>query len=318
MPIIEDEIIGSQTEDESHEEDNDVDRAMDDVFTAFGIEKDEEKSVNDKTPAKEDVKTEPKVEKVKHNKAEVEVDISTTEKLHDHLQRSLALDKERERKTELEKNLDRAAKLNGYADHAAYVADFDNIEKQQQQKEQNAHSELLADLRQQSEDAGLDADKVEQWLSNHPLVKESEKIKQERENERLERQQQESQQQNLTKWKEMYEDPRVLAAFPDIVQDSEAFTRNETPNFFTPEMKSRIEKGYDPLDAMLLTHADKIQQHSKKITEQRIIKEQQLGLRSRVETNSAPDNEPKVPDAIANAFEAFGLPADSAKKYMKK
>jgi hypothetical protein len=63
---------------------------------------------------------------------------------------------------------------------------------------------------------------------------------------------------------------------------------------------------------------DKIQTKTKKATEQRIIKEQHLGLRSKVETTSAPDNEPQVPKALADAFAAFGLPADSARKYINK
>lgn len=311
--MIEEEIIGSQSDDNQQE-----DTELAEVMKAFDIdpvEEKEERSVNDKTPAKEDVKT--GIEKVKHNKEETDVDISTKEKLHDHLQRSLALDKERERKTELESNLDRAAKLAGYKDHAAYVADFDNIEKQQQQKEQDAYSQLKQDLREQAEDAGLDPDKVEAWLNNHPLVKEAQQTKDEREKEQTEKQITKIQEENNTKWQTMYKDPRVLAAFPTIEADSLAFSRGETPAFFTPEMKARFDKGYDPLDAMLLAHADKFQGQSKRATEQRLIKEQQLGLRSRVETNTTPDNEPQVSAELASAFAAFGLPPESAKKYSK-
>jgi hypothetical protein len=311
--IIEDEIIGSQSDD-----DQQSDTEMDEIMSEFGYEKEEVKKedpVKDEAPAKEDIKT--GFEKVKHNKGEEDVDISTKEKLHDHLQRSLALDKERDRKTELEKHLDRAAKLAGYKDHSAYVADFDNIEKQQQQKEQDEHNQLLIDLREQAEDAGLDPDKVEAFMRNHPLVKEAEKLKQEKATDDANKQSQDVQQANINKWQTMYKDPRVLLAFPDIVKDSEAFEKGEIPAFFTPDMQSKINRGYDPLDAMILSHADKIQSISKKKTEQQIIKEQQLGMRSRVETNHAPDNEKQVPAALASAFAAFGLPAESAKKYVK-
>jgi hypothetical protein len=316
--IIEDEIIGSQSE-ESEQHDND--EGMGEVLSLFGIEDEEdEKSYNDKTPAKEDViedKKEPRTIKVKHNKEEIEADVSD-EKLPELVQRSLALDKERERRTESERNLDRAAKLAGYKDHAAYVADFDNIEKQQQQKEQNAHNQLLAELREQAEDAGLDGDKIEAFLMNHPVVKEAERVKQERETERVQTKEQEAKRETEQKWNSMYSDPRVLAVFPTIVEDSQAFERGETATFFTPEMQERIQKGYDPIDAIMLAHADKFQGLSKKKTEQRVIKEQHLGLRSRVETTNDSDKEPSVPNALASAFAAFGLPVDSAKKYMTK
>src|SRR5690606_11945209 len=129
----------------SHTEDEEIQGSQDDntdeVLAMFGVKEEEgEKSSDDKPPAKEDVKEEkiePKTVKVKHNKEEVEVDISD-EKLTDHLQRSLALDKERERRTEYEKHLDRVAKLQGFNTHAELIANLDRIEqeKQQAQKDQ--------------------------------------------------------------------------------------------------------------------------------------------------------------------------------------
>lgn len=310
--IIEDEIIGSQTDDESTQ-DNDIDASMDEVFSMFDIkEEQEEQSVNDKPPAKEEVKVEQRIEKVKHNKEETEVDISTTEKLHDHLQRSLALDKERERKTELEKNLDRAAKIAGYKDHTEYVANFDKMEQQQQEQDKNAYNELRQDLRQQAEDAGLDPDKVEAYLNDHPLMKEAQQAIQERDSSRLEQETQTRKQTIHNQWQELYK------AYPEIVEDSNKFTpEGGKADFYTPEMESMVNAGYKPLDAYRLAHMDKIQTKTVKASQQRLIKEQQLGLRSQVETNAAPDNEPAVPTALANAFEAFGMTASEAKKYMK-
>src|SRR5690554_5375502 len=142
MSIVEEEIIGSQSEES--EAVGTSDDNTDEVLALFGVEKEEEdeKSFNDKTPAIEDVKEEieSKTMRVKHNKEEVEVDISD-DKLTDHLQRSLALDKERERRVDLEKSLDRAAKLAGFNSHSELVANLDRIEQEQQEKEKNAFNE---------------------------------------------------------------------------------------------------------------------------------------------------------------------------------
>jgi hypothetical protein len=238
--------------------------------------------------------------------------------LHDHLQRSLALDKERERRTESEKNLDRAAKLAGYKDHAEYVANFDKIEQELQQKQQQVMDDRIARIRQDAEDAGLDPDQVQAYLDNLPIVKEAAQIKLEREAERIQRQQEEVQRVARQKWDAMYSDPRVLAVFPDIVAKSQELNEGGDGGFYTADMQERISKGYDPIDAILLAHADKFQGLSKKKTEQRVIKEQHLGLRSRVEITTDSDKEPAVPNALASAFAAFGLPVDSAKKYMTK
>lgn len=310
--IVEEEIVGSQSED-SEQHDNDTN--VGDVLAMFGIEDEEdEKSYNDKTPAKADAveeKKEPRMIKVKHNKEEVEADVSD-DKLPELVQRSLALDKERERKTELEKNLDRAAKLAGYKDHAEYVANFDKIEEQQKQQQQDAHNQLLTDLRQQAEEAGLDPDKLEAYLKNHPLVKEGEKALQERETDRTHREQEQQKQAYEAKWQDLYN------KYPALAEDSKAWASGGEPTFFTAEMKSRIERGYDPVDAYELAHRDTLQTQTKKLTEQRVIKEQHLGLRSKVETTNDSDKEPQVPEALASAFAAFGLPVESAKKYMKK
>lgn len=310
MQEIEEEVIGSHTED-SELHDNEQESSNNDAFVAFGLDKPEVKA---DLPAKEDT-PEPKTFKVKHNKEEVDVPEDQVKEL---LEKGLNLDKVRGQKTEYEKSLDRVAKLQGYKDHSELIANLDKLEQQQEQKEQNAHNEMLQELRQQAEDVGLDGDKLEAYLMNHPLVKEGERVKQEREEERAQSQQQETKREVEQKWNTMYSDPRVLAVFPSIVEDSKAFERGENASFFTPEMQVRIQKGYDPLDAIMLAHSDKFQTVAKKTTEQRLIKEQQLGLRSKVETTSDSDNEPSIPTAHASAFAAFGLPVESARKYIKK
>lgn len=312
MPEIEEEVIGSHTEETLQHEHKEV--PMSDVYAAFGIEapKKEEPEVKaeEEAPAIEH-KPEPKMIKVRHNKEEIEVDVSD-DKLPEYVQRSLALDKERERKAELESNLDRAAKLAGFKDHAEYVANFDNLERQKQQKERDAHNNLIADLRAQAEDAGLDPDQVQSYLDNHPLVKEAEKAIQEREALRLAQEQEHAAAERTSKWNELY------AKYPDLVESSKGFETGDDVPWYNTEMQTRIARGYDPVDAYELANRDKITAQTRKATEQKVIKQQQLGLRSQVETITSPDNEPQVPPALAAAFAAFDLPLSSAKKYLKK
>lgn len=314
MQEIEEEVIGSQSEDsEQHDHDDSVIAALE----AFGIEQDDEKSVNDKPPAKEEVvedKTDAGIERVKHNKEEREVDISTKEKLHDHLQRSLALDKERERREKNDHLLKEAATLLGLEslDEPTIQRLRQEREQLQQRQEQNEYNQLRASLREEAEDAGLDPDRVEAYLNNHPLMKEAQKAKEERENDRLVQQHESRQREERQKWGSLYE------KYPQLASDSEAFDRGETPNFFTPEMKRRVDSGYDPIDAFELAHRDTLSAQTKKAVEQKVIKQQQLGLRSQVETLSTADKEPQVSAELASAFEAFGLPVSAAKKYAKK
>lgn len=302
--IIEDEIIGSQTDAEDHD---DSDDSTDEVLALFGVEKKTE-IVDDKPPAKEEVKTESKKLTIKYNKEDIEVDDKDIPSL---VEKGMNLDKVRGQKTELEKNLDRAAKLAGYKDHTEYVANFDKIEQEQKQKVEDAYTQLRKDLRAEATENGLDPDKVEAYLDNHPLMKEALQAKTDRDIER-EAHKIETEQKAVTeKWNALY------AKYPDIVEDSNGFKTGDPVKFYTPEMQARIERGYDPIDAYELSHRDKLTAQTKKKTEQQVIKEQQLGLRSRVETNTQTDNEPQVPADLANAFAAFGLPAESAKKYVK-
>jgi hypothetical protein len=301
--MIEEEIIGSQT-DESLQDD---DTSMDDVFAAFGIEKPEEKKEEEAevTDPAIDQKPESKKFTVKYNKEDVEID---EDKIPEYVQKGLALDKERDRRSELEKSLDRAAKLAGYQDHATYVADLDRLEQQQQQQKENQFTDLRSQLIQDYVDAGGDSQNIEAWLDNNPLLNQAKEVL---DREQL-RNEQEQIQAEANQKVQQYES--LYAEFPElkgqVKQDGGA-------DWYTAQMHELVENGTPPLIAYRALNAESIADRRAKSATQRVIKEQQLGLRSQVETNTAPDNEPSVPDDLANAFAAFGLPPSAAKKYVK-
>jgi hypothetical protein len=287
-----------------------VESSVNDALKAFGLDDEEQKTeVKDAPPIEQPKTEEKKGITVKFNKEDTFIE---DDKVPELARKGLNYDKVEGRAKELQDNLDRAAKLAGYKDHAEYVADFDKIEAQQKQQQKDAHNQLLTELREQAEDAGLDPDKLEAFLKSHPLVQEGERAIQERERFEQDRAEQTSKEVTQSKWNDLY------TTYPQLAESSKVFNEGGSPDWFTPEMKSRIERGYDPKDAYELAHRDTLQSKSKKMTEQRVIKEQHLGLRSRVETTTDSDKEPSVPNALASAFAAFGLPVDSAKKYMTK
>lgn len=313
------EEAGSQTvttqQDEQHS-------AISDAFSIFGLDTPSEQSESSdsqqdtleteqsETPAKEDAKP-AKIIKVKHNKEEVEVDVSD-EKLPEYVQKALALDKVRGKQTELEKNLERAAKLNGFDKAEDYLANLDRLEEEAQKRQQDQFKDLRSQLREDAENAGLDPERVDAWLDNHPLLQEANKAIQERQNAEQERALQSSQQEKLAKWNELY------AAYPDLVESSNVFNDGGAPNWFTDDMRARIDRGYDPKDAYELAHRNTIITQTKKQAEQKAIKDQRLGLRAQVETEANGELEPEVPAALASAFSIFGLNPKAAQKYVKK
>lgn len=306
----------------SHSDESQVsekEAAVKDAFEAFGIEIEEETGESDEqqeekaeeeAPAIEQ-KTEPKTIKVKHNKEEIEVDVSD-DKLPEYVQKALALDKERERKSEYEKSLDRVAKLQGYKDHAELVANLDRIEHERAQAKEREFEELEKSFFDELVDVGLDEQKARDYIDKHPLLAEARALKTERAEAQQKEQAQTIQQQTRVKWDEFY------SAYPELVESSQVFKEGRTPEWFTPEMQSRIERGYDPKDAYELAHKSTIMQQTAKKSEQKAIKDQMLGKRSQVETNTTPNNEPVVSPALATAFSMFGLNPSAAKKYVKK
>lgn len=300
----------------------DEQQAISEALEAFGVQSHSESSEGateatqesegqmDEPPATEEA-PEPRTIKVKHNKQEIEVDVSD-DKLPEYVQKSFALDKERERKAELEKILDRAAKLSGFENHADYVANLDRLEQEAKKREDDQFTDLKKQLRQEAEEAGLDADKMEAYLENHPLMKRAQLAVLERQKLELEHKVEQSKQLEKQKWNEMYE------AYPELVESSHLFDEGGTPDWYTPEMQERIARGYDPKDAYELAHRATIQERSRKLAEQRAIKEARLGARSQVSGQESADAEPDVPPEVMSAFAMFGLDPKLAKKYVKK
>lgn len=309
------EQLGSHTE-ESHE--NEDVKAAFEAFSLLDDDDDtpptpgkaEQESDKSEPPAKE-VQPEPKKIKVKHNKEEIEVDVSD-EKLPEYVQKALALDKERERKGQLEKNLERAAKLAGFEKVDDYLSNLDKLEQEAQKRQEDQFKTLRQELREEAESAGLDPDKLDAWLDNHPLLQEAQKAVQERQQAEQARVQQTAQEQFISKWRDLYD------AYPDLLESAKAFEEGGTPDWYTPEMQSRIERGYDPRDAYELAHKSTLRERDKQEAQRKAIKDQRLGLRSQVETDANGEIAPEVPDALASAFSLFGLNPKAAQKYVKK
>ncbi|WP_010276437.1 V-type ATP synthase subunit I domain-containing protein [Paenibacillus senegalensis] len=312
--------IGSHTE----EIETTVDEKKQDIASAmeaFGLEYQTEEETPAETedeepetdpPATEGEEPEPKQEpkkvKVKFNKEEVEVDVND-ENLPEYVQKALALDKERERKTELEKHLDRAAKLAGFKDHSEFVANIELLEQAQVKKQQDEYEQLQNKLLDELEENGIDRQQAEQYLNNHPLLQQAKQALEEKERLKKEREEIELNQQRQKKWEELFQ------KYPETAQEVDS--EGNAP-WFTPDMIDRIQRGYDPVDAYELAHRDKIQAQVKKQAEQQAIKQQKLNKRSLVETQTDGDIEPEVPEELATAFSMFGLSPKLAKKYAKK
>jgi len=299
---------GSQTVESQTEQEP----AVADAFAAFGLDEQESSTVTeqegDSVPAIEH-ESQPKTIKVKYNKEDVEI---PEDQITEYVQRGLALEKERERKSEYERNLDRVAKLQGYKDHSELVANLDLIEQQQQERQKDQFADLRNQLVEEYEYAGGDPDNLTAWLDNNPLLNEAKEVLV-REQVRAEQEKEAAKQEQVTaQWAALYD------AYPHLLESAQAAQANGvTPDWFTTDMQARIGRGYDPVDAFELAHRSTLQQQTKKAAEQRAIKAQMLGRRSQVETASPADQEPSVPSNMMNAFSAFGLDPKAAKKYVK-
>jgi|GEM_PF-5447111 len=287
------------------------------VFEVFGLtppelEKKthpEEQSEVAETPPIESSEPEKKGMKVKFLHEEVFVE---EERYPELLRKGLNHDRIEGKISEYQKALDEVAKLQGFKDHNDLMQNLEKLKAEAKQREEDQFKQLREDLRQQAEDAGLDPEKVEQFIENHPLMKEARRIKAENE-ERAKIEKQLRQQQEIERqWSELYQ------AFPELIEDAKAWTRGETPSFYTPEMQALVERGYHPLHAYKLAHMDKLTTQAKELARQAAIKEQMLNKRSQVETDTGGDMEPEAPEELKEAFALFGLDPKLAKKYAKR
>lgn len=288
------------------------DLVEDDTPTDEQETKDTQDAATDDPPATEE-ETEPNVIKVKAkvDKEEREFEIPE-DQLPEYVQKAYALDRERERKSELQKNLERAAKLAGFEKVDDYLSNLDRLEQEAKQREENQFQELRQQLRQEAEEAGLDPERVESYLENHPLMKQARQALKEREETTRQIQEMQQAAEWQSKWKVLYD------AYPDLQETADAFLEGKEPDWYTPEMKARIERGYDPIDAYELAHKEALMEKNRHLERQRAIRDQRLGKRAQVETETVTDQDPEVPQELASAFSLFGLDPRSAKKYVKK
>lgn len=306
MTITGSQTVTSQTEEIQETQVEEQDTSLTDAFEAFGIPPKPEKETaetNEESnpPAKEEAKPEGEAKgiKVKYNKEERFVDES---EIPDLVEKGLNLDKIRTQKTEIEKELDEAAILLGFKDRADFVVNREKLKEQQQQKKQQEETQLRDNLRQEAYDAGLDPDKVEAWLDNHPEVKEAKQIK-----ETTAKQTQA--QERAQRFNQLY------AEFPELGKE---IKEDGSASWYTAEMHQLVESGTPPLVAYRSLNMDKIIEQRTKQAEQKIIKDQRLGNRAQVETDIKADTEPSVDPELTSAFSMFGIPAKNAKKYAKK
>lgn len=323
---------GSQTGIEPTEVDSHIDEPQDGTAVAeiasaralFGLPEIETPQEPDDQPADdadlddddatqdEDVEEQPRDKNgryVKYNKEDRFVPEDEYDPL---LRKGLNYEKVEGRAKTYESALDRVAKLQGYKDHADLLANIDTMEEQRLQQEKNQFDQLTEHLRQSAYEAGIDPEALDQWLDNHPLIKEAKEAASYRETERQRQAEEAQKQQEVEGWQKLF------AKYPSLseqIEEDEA--GNTTAPFLNEEMLSRIKRGYDPLDAYELANRGNLAQEAKKKTEQQILKQQRLNKRASVETAAAAKQEPEASKELTDAFALFGLPPEAAKKYAK-
>lgn len=247
------------------------------------------------------------VRKVKFNKGEREV---KEEEIDGLLQQGLALPKERERKETYRAGLERAAKLAGYDDVDTYLTELDTIEQQAIQNKSNEINDLKQQMIQDYEDAGGDPAKLEAWINNHPLIKQSEEFAA-REQAALEAQKESQRVEALTQgFRNLFD------KYPSLLEEVQ---EGQPAPWYTADMKAKIDKGYDPIDAYELINRDSIAAESRRLSEQAVLKQQRLNKRAPLSPDSLPDKDIiSVPTELSDAFALFDLNPNDAKKYIKK
>lgn len=308
---MQEEIVsGSQTE-TSQEIERDADTEA--LYDSFGMrppgekkevtfptmeepqEEQEENGEPNDPPATEETKTESKKITVKHNKQDVEID---EDKVPELLQKGLALDKVREQAKQREADLDRAARLLGYKDHAELTANFDRIEQERVQKQADEFEAIKQQVIDQLVDAGVDEQQAKAFAENNPLVQKAKAAMQESEQRTNQTKAEREAAERQSKWDKLFE------TYPDLVASSKD---DGTADWLTPDMDRMIKQGYDPIDAYRLAHADTIQAQSRKAAEQKAIKQVQLGQRAHVDAPAAPSDEVSLLPAQMALAEEFGV-----------
>lgn len=309
---------GEQVE-SAHPQAEDQEQEMKDAYGAFGLEypepeviegePEEELGADEADPpidGEDGHQEEPKGITVKYNGQDVFI---PDEEVVSHARKGLNYDKIEGRAKQYETALDRLARQQGYKDHADLLENLDKIEQEAIQNQQNQFDQLKQHLRQEAEDAGIDPNVMEQYLDNHPLIKQAKEVVQRSEQEQQLRQQEQNQQQLLQGWEALF---RKYPQLADQVSPD-----GGTAPWLTPEMHSRLQRGYDPVDAYELVHRGSILAEERKRAEQSVIKQQRLNKRAHVEGQGTGEQQPEVPTELSSAFALFGLDQKKAQKYAK-
>lgn len=252
--------------------------------------------------------------RLKYNGEEKDVDEEEARTL---AQKGMNYDKVQQKLQEQQQALDEVAQLQGFKDHAELLAQLPKLRQQQQKQKENEYDELRQSLRDEALEAGLDPDKLEQYLDNHPIMQESKRI--------LESQQQltvkSQQEQTISRWNELYSMLPDDAEKPELYFAPDGtlmFNSQNVPSWYNSDIQSKIERGYDPVDAFKIANMGNMTAQAKKQAEQRTIKEQQLGVRAQVEKSGAAEVDPNdlMPAQVMLA-ELFGVTPEDVRKQQK-
>ncbi|WP_339211893.1 hypothetical protein [Paenibacillus sp. FSL L8-0333] len=308
----------SHSEEVEDQLDNEDEQSVRDYYKAFGIDYSED---TDEDPDNDDLEetdeeVDPAIDQlpasgvkgvtVKHNGQDVTVD---EEKVPEFLQMGLNYDKIKGRNQQYESALDRLAHQQGYKDHAELLANLDKIEQQQVQRQQDQFDQLKQRLRQEAEDAAIDPDALEQYLDNHPILKQARQVIEREQTAQQTRQLETVQQQAVQGWESLF------AKYPDLADQVNADGTGAT--WLTADMQAKLQRGYDPIDAYELVHRDSLTAVTRKQAKQEVIKQTRLNKRGQSLGAAGAPLEAEVPQELQDAFKMFGLDPNEAAKYSK-
>jgi hypothetical protein len=220
------------------------------------------------------------------------------------IQKGMNHDRLQEKLSEQQKALDEVAVLQGFKDHADLIANLPKLREQQQKQRQTELDNMKADMLDQLEANGIDREAAEKWIENHPTFKAG--------REALENQRVADQKAaESERWGELYK------KYPNLWEDVQK--SNGAPvEWFSGEFERMVQEGNRPLLVYEHLFRDQIQAKTKKDTEQKLIKQQQLGARAQVEGSGAPEPEANdlLPEQRALA-ELYGVSEKGVKQQQK-
>ncbi|MCM3294118.1 hypothetical protein M3661_28895 [Paenibacillus sp. MER 180] len=287
---------------------------MKDAFAAFGLDypqDQQEQQAADQEGEHPPIDVEPEDEQpkrgitVKHNKEDVFINDEDVPAL---ARKGLNYEKIEGRAKQYESALDRLAKQQGFKDHNELVANLDRIEQESIQRQQQQFEQHKQQMREEAENAGLDPEAVEQYLENHPMLNQAKELLERESQAQAIRKQEEEQQRQTQAWESLFK------KYPHLLEQTGEDGKAE---WMTPELESRIRRGYDPVDAYELVNRDSIIADERKRAEQTALKQQRLNKRGQVEGAGRADFEPQAPAELTEAFAIFGLNPKRAQMYAK-